>query len=253
VAARRPIFGAALALFSLAAVNARAASDFSDWGALVVAGDWHAHSGGPSEAFDNARRDVVAALVTAGFDKDRILQLSVRPERYPDAQPGKSEVLNLAQSLAVASSKGPGGCLLYLTSHGLPQGALVGEEIMSPAFAARMVDNACGKKPTVVVISACYSGVFVNRLAAPNRMVLTAARPDRSSFGCGESDTYPYFDACVLESLPTVKTFPALGRAAQGCVAKRETAERLSPPSEPQMNVGVEMAAALPLMSFAGR
>jgi hypothetical protein len=116
-----------------------------------------------------------------------------------------------------------------------------------------MIDNACGKKPTVVVISACYSGVFVPRLAGPNRMVLTAARPDRSSFGCGESDTYPYFDACVLESLPKVKDWPALGRAAQACVATRERAEGLTPPSEPQMSIGGEMALTLPLLGFAGR
>ena len=30
-------------------------------------------------------------------------------------------------------------------------------------------------------------------------MVLTAARPDRTSFGCGEADKYPYFDDCFLQ------------------------------------------------------
>jgi hypothetical protein len=247
-------FAVALAACCAAAAPAQAAdTDFSDWAAVVVAGDFHAHSGGPTEAFDNARRDVASALVAAGFTAGNIVQLSVRPERYPDARPGQSDLLGVAQGLAYAAGKAPGGCLLYLTSHGAPQGALVGEEVMSPRFAAKMVDNACGKRPTVVVISACYSGVFVPFLAKPNRMVLTAARPDRSSFGCGESDTYPYFDACVLESLPKVKAFPALGRAAQSCVAQREQAERLTPASEPQMSVGGELALTLPLLTFAGR
>ena len=53
----------------------------------------------------------------------------------------------------------------------------------------------CQARPTVVVISACYSGIFVDGLAAPNRMIMTAARRDRSSFGCSEDATYPYFDA----------------------------------------------------------
>ncbi len=243
---------AAVALLALGTLDAQAAS-FDDWGAVVVAGDFHAHSGGPTEAFDNARRDVVGALVAAGFQPGNIVQLSVRPERYPEAKPGAADLLGVAQGLAYVAGKAPGGCLLYLTSHGAPQGAVVGEEMMSPRFAAKMIDNACGKRPTVVVISACYSGVFVPYLAKPNRMVLTAARPDRSSFGCGESDTYPYFDACVLESLPKVKEFIALGRAAQGCVAAREKAEQLTPASEPQMSTGGEIALTLPLLTFAGR
>ncbi|MEO8114995.1 MAG: peptidase C13, partial [Phenylobacterium sp.] len=44
-----------------------AASPFEDWSAVVVAGDWHSHDGGPSEAFDNARRDVSRALQRIGF------------------------------------------------------------------------------------------------------------------------------------------------------------------------------------------
>jgi hypothetical protein len=50
------------ALWVAAATPAAAAGAFGDWSAVVVAGDWHAHSGGPSEAFDNARRDVTRAF-----------------------------------------------------------------------------------------------------------------------------------------------------------------------------------------------
>ena len=67
-----------------------------------------------------------------------------------------------------------------------------------------------------MIISACFSGVFVPALAGPNRMVLTAARPDRSSFGCGEADKYPYFDQCVLESMPHAADFAALGTHRAG-------------------------------------
>ncbi len=61
-----------------------AASDFANWAAIVVAGDWHAHSGGPTEAFDNARRDVTKALIGAGFSPQNIQQFSVRPQNYPN-------------------------------------------------------------------------------------------------------------------------------------------------------------------------
>jgi hypothetical protein len=61
-----------------------------------------------------------------------------------------------------------------------------------------MIDDVCGEKPTVVVLSSCFSGVFVPALARPDRIVLMAARRDRNSFGCGQTDRYPYFDKCVL-------------------------------------------------------
>ena len=61
-----------------------ATSPFAGWAAVVVAGDFHAHSGAPSEAFDNARRDVGQALVKAGFDPRHIQEFSVRPQNYPN-------------------------------------------------------------------------------------------------------------------------------------------------------------------------
>jgi hypothetical protein len=102
-----------------------------------------------------------------------------------------------------------------------------------------------------VVISACFSGVFVPALASANRMVLTAARPDRSSFGCGESDKYPYFDECFLSSIPQASTFPGLGLAVQRCVATRELKEGMKPPSEPQLFIGGALKPLLPLYLLA--
>ena len=103
----------------------------------------------------------------------------------------------------------------------------------------------------MVIVSACFSGVFVPALAGANRMVLTAARPDRSSFGCGEADKYPYFDQCVLESLPHSADFATLGRTVQACVAARETKEGMKPPSEPQLYIGGGLKPLLPLYSLA--
>ena len=82
-------------------------------------------------------------------------------------------------------------------------------------------------------------------------MVLSAARSDRSSFGCGEADKYPYFDQCVLESIPGAPDFLALGRAVQACVARREIKEGMKPPAEPQLFVGPALKPMLPLYSLA--
>ena len=103
----------------------------------------------------------------------------------------------------------------------------------------------------MVIISACFSGVFVPALADSNREIITAARPDRSSFGCSESDKYPYFDACMLQELPQAHDFAALGPEVQNCVAERETETGASPPSEPQLYIGPALRPVLPLMAFA--
>ena len=236
----------ALGLWLTLTVPAATAAPFSDWAAVVVAGDWHAHSGGPSEAFDNARRDVSRALISAGFQPQNLRELSVRPQRYKD-HPAKSSVEHVYDALADLSQQAQGGCLVYFSSHGAPAGVVVDDELLSPGVLASMLDETCGRRPTIAIVSACFSGVFVPALAANNRMVLTAARPDRSSFGCGEADRYPYFDDCFLKSFGRARDFPQLGRLVQACVAAREIETHMSPPSEPQLWIGAQLAPLLPL------
>ena len=229
------------------------ASPFSDWSAVVVAGDWHAHSGGPSEAFDNARRDVTAALVQAGFEPANLRQFSVRPERYQGVPLSKSAPQAIYDALADLTAKAPGGCLIYFSSHGGPNGmgVVVDQGFIAPGVMAQMVNTTCGKRPTVVIISACFSGAFVPALAGPNRMILTAARPDRSSFGCGEADRYPYFDQCILESMPAAGDFAGLASTVNACVTKREAKEGMKPPSEPQLYIGAQLRPLLPFYPLA--
>lgn len=226
---------------------------FSNWAAIVVAGDFHAaHTNQPTEAFDNARRDVSTALEKVGFSPSNLREFSVRPDRYPDTKPLKSDLEPIYDSLRELATRATGGCLIYFTSHGAPQGVVLGDNLVPPSIMDQMITQACGRRPTVVVISACFSGVFVPALADSNRMILTAARPDRSSFGCSESDKYPYFDTCFLKVLPSVRDFAALGPAVQACVAQREQETGAQPPSEPQVSVGASLRPILPLYLFPG-
>jgi hypothetical protein len=224
-------------------------SAFVNWVAVVVAGDWRAHSGAASEVFDNARRDLTRSLVAAGFSADHIRQFSAHEARA--GAPLRSEPDLIYDQLAELTKQSNGGCLVYFTSHGGPSGILVGDQVWAPGMMAALVNDTCGARPTVVVISACYSGVFVPAMAGPNRMVLTAAREDRASFGCGEADHYTFFDACVLDEMGQVHDFAALGAAVQGCVARREQEQGADPPSEPQLEVGVALRPILPLYAFS--
>jgi hypothetical protein len=239
-------FVVVLAALLLAAMQpSLAAGGFADWGAVVVAGDFHAHDGSEAEIFDNARRDIAVQLQRIGFPADNIVQFSVRPEKYAPV-PQHSEPQTIANALWDLSNRTSAGCLIYITSHGSTGGVQVGGVLLVPDALATMVSNACGDRPTVVIVSACYSGVFVPALAGPNRLILTAARPDRTSFGCGQTFTYTFFDECVLQEFSTSHDFPGLASLVQACVAAREKKEKMSPPSEPQLSIGANVAAALP-------
>ena len=222
-----------------------AAAGFGDWAAIVVAGDWHSHSGAPSEVFDNARRDVSADLARLGFTPGNIEQFSVRPENYPGSGAAHSDKQTIANDLWDLSNRTTGGCLAYLTSHGSPDGMVLDQGYLTPNALATMLDNACGSRPTVVFVVACFSGVFVDALSGPNRFVMTAARPDRPSFGCGDNDKYTFFDNCWLDSVNAVGDFNDLANTIRACVSRKE-AEIKAYPSEPQLSIGANVAAQLP-------
>lgn len=239
-----------LVLLALAATPLRA-GPFGDWTAVVIAGDWRAAGGAPTNAFEFTRRDVSAALVKAGFSPANIVQFS--PDPY---EPGVLETseASLTHAMMAKAATARGGCLFYVSTHGLPEGIVFGhQDMLAPGELDVLLDIACGMRPTIAIVSACYSGVFVPALAAANRLVITAARPDRTSFGCGVDNRYPFFDECILGAIPTARDFAALGAAATACVAAREKKERLTPASEPQMSVGSEMQALLPRLGFRAK
>ncbi len=236
--------------FALALPGLALAGPFSNWAAVVVAADNAAHEGGSTEAFDNARRDVSSRLVAMGFAAENISQFSTQPEKYAAPKPGKADLRGVYEQLKTLSGTARAGCLLYFTSHGEPRGITFGEGRLSPALLAAMIEGACPGRPVIAVISACFSGVFVDPLAGPQRMVMTAARPDRSSFGCGESDKYPYFDECFLRTTETARDFIALANGTKACVAAKEIETKAKPPSEPQIWIGGALRPILPLYAF---
>jgi hypothetical protein len=219
---------------------------FDGWATAVIAADWRDGGGRPIEAFDNARRDLTRGLLAAGLPRGSLVDYSLRPDAADPVS--LAEVL---QGVAEAAGRAPRGCLLYFTSHGTPEGMVFGPDVtLAPADMANLVRQWCGARPTVVIVSACYSGVFVNALAAPNRMVLTAASRERTSFGCGAGETWPWFDGCVIETLPTANDFLALAAGTRACVARKEQAAGIALPSEPQLFVGAEMQLRLPTLRF---
>lgn len=216
------------------------AAGFSDWAVLVVAGDWHSHSGAPSQVFDNGRRQIAAALDRIGFAPGNTVEFTVGPEHAASNGWARSDKQAIANTLWDLSNRTNAGCLVYFTSHGSPDGILIDDGVLSPAAMTGMIDNACGSRPTVVFVSACFSGVFLEPLKAPNRFVMTAARPDRTSFGCGDNDKFTFFDNCWLDSIGGVGDFGTLANAIKACVTRKES-EIHAYPSEPQLSIGPKL------------
>ncbi len=221
-------------------------SRFDGWAAAVIAADWRTSAGEPIQAFDNARRDVTAGFLAAGFERAALYDATLRPD-----VPSPVSAAEALEGIFRVAETNTRGCLLYFTSHGSPEGLVFGPDAqLTPTSMATLVRSLCQSRPTIVIVSACYSGIFVNALSGPDRMVMTAARRDRNSFGCGKDATYPYFDGCVIESLSTARDFIALSQATKACVKRRETEEGLSPPSEPQVRIGADMQLLLPTLAF---
>lgn len=222
---------------------------FKDWAVGILAADWRAGDGTTTiDAFENSRHALQDAFVKAGFNADNITNMSLRPRELGGFSLTTKEIFAAFSKQTAAA---PAGCLLYFTSHGNENGIVMGREgLLSPAQMKSLVGEWCGERPTVVVVSACFSGVFISELAAPNRMVMTAARPDRSSFGCSPDAQYPYFDSCVLESLQAADDFVHLASMSKRCVAQRERAEHLWPPSEPLSTVGKDVEDFLIFQNF---
>lgn len=214
-------------------------ADYDDWTAYVVAGDNKANNGNYAAAFDNARRDIAVRLTEMGFDRGKMRQYSVNPEKFPEVDLQRASIAQLTEGLKEVRKRDPQGCLIYFTSHGDPGGVVLGRDKLSPQALDTMLRDSCGERPTILVVSACYSGVFAQQgMLAANRFILTAARSDRSSFGCSEEDRYPYFDHCFLTESRLASGWIDLARRISGCVARREAELKLSPPSQPQYAVG---------------
>jgi hypothetical protein len=151
----------------------------------------------------------------------------------------------LLQRIAELPARPGDRCLVFLTSHG-QRGVGVwlarSNTALSPDELADALSRGCGPAPTVVIVSACYSGGFAaGRMAKPNRIILTAARSDRPSFGCQVHRRYNFFDECLIGALPKSTTWRMTFDKSVQCVRQMERAlgER---PSEPQAYFGTAVA-----------
>src|SRR5215831_8367015 len=221
-------------LMGQGAAPTTAAISAGGWQVVLAAGD------DAEPVFDNATRELGQRLAAAGVSASNIHRLSANAaELSRDVEPASSKVL--LRRIAELPARTGERCLVFLTSHGERDAGLWlarSNTALSPDELARALSRGCAAVPTVVVVSACYSGGFaVGKMARPNRIILTAARRDRPSFGCQAHRTYNFFDECLLGVLPQSTNWRRVFDGANRCVRRMEHALDVRP-SEPQAYFG---------------
>jgi hypothetical protein len=132
--------------------------------------------------------------------------------------------------------------VLYSTSHGIPQGLAYhdgdsGYGVLSPAYLGTMLGEL-GFERRMLLLSACYSGVFVPYLATHDTAIATASAADRTSFGCRADNDWTYFgDALVNNALRKPQGLAMAAEEARTSISEWEARAGLMP-SLPQVQIG---------------
>ncbi|NHB78094.1 C13 family peptidase [Rhodobacter calidifons] len=189
---------------------------------------------------------ILDAQYGAGARALKLANSRDHPTRYPLANRA-----NLARALAeIGARQGAEDlAVLFLTSHGqkdrfaleFPEAGT--RDLTAAEFAAMLNDAGIG--PAVIVVSACFSGSFIDDIAAPDRLVIAAARADRTSFGCRDGAEWTDFGAAFFDRALRIEPDPRRAfRLAVEEVTRKEAAAGLTP-SLPQIAEGEAIGAVL--------
>jgi hypothetical protein len=204
--------------------------------AVLVAGD------ASLEVWDRGIEKLKAGLVAAeALVPGRVAHFSARGDRSAEGI-GRAEidaVLLAIRSLKPARGE---GCLVYLTMHGTAREGLyfqASDRHLTPAMLDAALAEGCGDAPTFVVASGCYTGEFAaGPMAKRNRVVLTAARADLPSFGCGTQFDVTVYDGCMIVALSSAPpNTVTLNARLGGCVEEMERKLKM-PDSHPRAWLG---------------
>ncbi|MFY3385783.1 C13 family peptidase [Paracidovorax sp. MALMAid1276] len=137
--------------------------------------------------------------------------------------------------------------LLFISTHGNPgllQINAAGKHLQP--LTTRMLSDALAplkNVPTLVVLSACYSGAFIEPLEAPNRVVLTSTDVRRTSFNCRYPGNHtPFAEALFGQADAGSRSATDWMEEAQKTITAQEKRRKLSP-SRPRLFVGEDAKA----------
>jgi hypothetical protein len=186
-----------------------------------------------------------ASVVANRFGGDPVIV------RFNTRKSGDATIEALAATLETAGKRIDSSTdvlFLILTSHGSSDGldVTVGRKrtTLTPSRLSDMLDRA-GVRYKVVIISACYSGVFIPHLATADTLVITAADANHPSFGCEDRAKWTYFgDAFFNAALRQGATLRDAFTTARSVILRRELRNGFEP-SHPQIAGGANVEPLL--------
>jgi hypothetical protein len=193
-------------------------------------------------------------VLSARYDgAGRTLTLAGPDGTRDDLPHGSIDALILALArIAQVMDRKEDVLVLYSTSHGVDLGLAYhyGDNafgILSPARFKSVLEEL-GIERRVLILSACYAGVFVPELASRDTAILTAAAGNRTSFGCEPDSDWTYFgDALINRALRQPQPLTAAAQQASVTVAGWEAKQRLLA-SLPQTVIGEGAREWLPML-----
>ncbi len=183
-----------------------------------------------SRRFDAADHTIVLANGTGAGDP---AMPNGNPDHLGAALAQVSDLMNKDEDVLV----------LYLTAHGHWITGVAyrdGERASGNIGPGRLADmlNELGIKNRMVIVSACYSGVFIPSLQNETTVTMTAASSEKPSFGCRAENDWTFFgDALINNAMRQPSPSPDAFAAARGLISQWEVGERLDP-SNPQIDIG---------------
>jgi hypothetical protein len=193
------------------------------------------------------------------FDRDvQLIERSVG-ERYTNLSGVKTFSMTQGSDTRPAAAKtvarfaaeardGQDMVIAFFTSHGIEGSLAVLPSAAAESFDWPAADVSDFLAPLeadrhIVILQACHSGSLIPALKHPNRIIIAAARADRSSFGCDPAEDSTWFVKALTEEMPAGGSWQQIFERTRTRVLQYETDQGITEAerSYPQFNVGAEM------------
>ena len=183
--------------------------------------------------YDAAGRTII--LAGSGGDSDR-----------PSPSGSPASLVRAMARIAELMDESEDVLVLYSTSHGTPLGLTwrEGDRDMASITPKQMREwlDRHGIRNRLLILSACFSGIFVPGLQTSNSVIVTAAARDRISFGCFADNDWTFFgDAMINHALRKPQSLGAAYAEATALVSEWERRFEVTP-SQPQIFLGAASA-----------
>lgn len=178
------------------------------------------------------------------------------PRTYPGARP--YQLASAIGRIAQVMDKNQDVLVLFMTSHGNPDGSIAIQEqfrtrfALRPQFLREALDTA-GIKNRLVIVSSCFSGAFIPALQNENTIILTAAAFDRTSFGCQPERDWTYFgEAFINQAMRQNRPLPDAFGTAKLLIESWEARDNVRP-SLPNSSFGAQTGVITGAMTGRAR